>query len=528
MTEQELEKLYTDSYKAVYWTAMSLLKNKEEAEDVVQETFLTAYSSYDSLKDKSKAVAWVKKIAANKCLNILTRTRTVNTEDEFFDNVEAVPEDFLPESLIESDEKRKIIMDLIDKCLSDDSKMTIILFYFNELSVKEIAERLNIPQGTVLSRLNYAKKKIKKEVEDYEDKNKDKLFAMGLPFLTLLFEKEASQVPMRPMPLPVKNIAASSASKASAGTAKSMVAKSAAKSVIIKNTALVIAGATILGGGGYVAYKAFSKDKDADKTHIEHAYETDGYELKNVLGVTPDMLDLTGGYIRHSTYELYSNEEEEHGTDQYYNADGQMILECLYSDDGELYHSDYYIYDDEGRVVYEESWDHTARNRTEYKEYTYCAYGIERIYEGSYDNEPEDYYEYEYDSSGRLIKVTNYKTQTGDTYWYCDYEYLADGSYNTHVTSFDYLSWAMEESSDYNYYSSDGILLEDHGSFRSEWYNYIYRSNGDIDRVEHYYGSDLSSTEIYEYDDSGRLVSRISYDTDDNPMWAYMYDYEDL
>ena len=190
MTEQELEKLYNDAYKSVYWTAISLLKNKEEAEDVVQDTFITAFNSYDSLRDKEKAVGWVKKIAANKCLNILTRTRTFNADDEFFDDTEAVGEDFLPESMAETAEKRKIIMDIINNTLSEESVMTIILFYFDEMSIKEIAERLNIPQGTVLSRLNYAKKKIKKEVEKYEKDNKDKLF-VAVPFLTLLFEKEA-------------------------------------------------------------------------------------------------------------------------------------------------------------------------------------------------------------------------------------------------------------------------------------------------------------------------------------------------
>lgn len=49
-----------------------------EAEDVVQDAFITAYESYDTLKDKTKAVAWVKTIAANKCLNIVTRRRSVD------------------------------------------------------------------------------------------------------------------------------------------------------------------------------------------------------------------------------------------------------------------------------------------------------------------------------------------------------------------------------------------------------------------------------------------------------------------
>ena len=90
MTEKELEKLYNEAYKAVYWTALSILKNKEDAEDVVQETFITAFEQYDSLKDKSKAVAWIKKIAANKSLNIVTRKRTVNVGDEVLEEVEDI------------------------------------------------------------------------------------------------------------------------------------------------------------------------------------------------------------------------------------------------------------------------------------------------------------------------------------------------------------------------------------------------------------------------------------------------------
>ena len=228
MTEKELEELYTQAYKAVYWTALNLLKDEDEAEDVVQDTFISAYEHYDTLQDKTKAVAWVKKIAANKCLNILTRKKTVNADDEFFEDVEAIGDDFLPESMIESAEKRKIIMDIIHNSLSEETAMTIILFYFNEMSVKEIAERLNIPQGTVLSRMNYAKKKIKKEVEKYEKENKDKLF-MGIPFLTMLFEKEAEQIPFKPMPVSLRNLAASAQATTEAAAATAATAASAAK-----------------------------------------------------------------------------------------------------------------------------------------------------------------------------------------------------------------------------------------------------------------------------------------------------------
>lgn len=227
MDNKELERIYNDTYRSVYWTAMSLLKNEADAEDIVQETYVTLIDSYDTLREKDKAAAWLKRTAANKCLDRLRRTKTVNAEDEFFENVEALPEDFLPDSILESAERRRIIMDIIDNALSDDIRRTLVLFYFDEMSTKEIASLLGIPQGTVLWRLNYAKKKIKKEVEMYEKDNNDKLYAMGAPFLTKLFVKEAEQVPIKPIAASLIKHAASAKtpsqvpSKAAAATAKS-------------------------------------------------------------------------------------------------------------------------------------------------------------------------------------------------------------------------------------------------------------------------------------------------------------------
>ena len=209
MTDKELEQIYNEAYRAVYWTAMSLLKNEADAEDIVQDTFVAFIESYSDIKDTSKAVALLKRIAANKCLNRLKLSRTDTVEDEFFENVEAIPEDFLPDTIIESAEMRKIVMDIINNSLSEDIRRTLILFYFDEMSTKEIAELLGIPQGTVLWRLNFAKKKIKKEVEKYEEDNDTKLFGMAIPFLTKLFIKESEQVAFKPMPASLANLSAS-------------------------------------------------------------------------------------------------------------------------------------------------------------------------------------------------------------------------------------------------------------------------------------------------------------------------------
>ena len=209
MTGKELEQIYQEAYKAVYWTAMALLKNEADAEDIVQDTFVSFIESYSDITDTSKATALLKKIAANKCLNRIKLAKTDAVEDEFFDNVEAVPEDFLPDSIVESADMRRIVMDIINNSLSEDVRRTLILFYFDEMSTKEIASGLGVPQGTVLRRLNFARNKIKKEVEKYEKENDTKLFVMAIPFLTKLFTKESEQVAFKPMPASLANLSAS-------------------------------------------------------------------------------------------------------------------------------------------------------------------------------------------------------------------------------------------------------------------------------------------------------------------------------
>ena len=272
MTNQELEKIYTESYRAVYWTAMSLLKNEADAEDIVQETFLTLIKSYDTIKDKSKVTSWLKKTAANKCLDRIKMTKTVNVDDEVLENIETVPENFLPDSLVESEAMRKIIMDIIEKTLSEDVRRTIILFYFDEMSTKEISEALGIPQGTVLWRLNFARNKIKKEVEKYEEDSNTKLFAVPLPFLTQLFTAESEQVPLRPMPAGLYNLLSASSEAASTGAGEQIAAEAVRKGTgfAMKKIIIFICAAVLSIGAvtALILYKVNDDKNDHPETRV--------------------------------------------------------------------------------------------------------------------------------------------------------------------------------------------------------------------------------------------------------------------
>lgn len=263
MTPKECERIYNEAYRAVYWTAMSLLKNEADAEDVVQDTFVTLLESYDTLQDKTKVVPWLKKICANRCLNRLTRTKTENVEQEFFEDTEYVPEDFLPESIVESAERRKIIMDIIDKSLSEDIRRTIILYYFDEMSTKEIAEAMEIPPGTVMWRLGFARKKIKKEVERYEKETDTKLYSVALPFLALLFQKEAEMTPLRPMPASLAELSASKeAARANAG--QSIVSETIRKGTGIAMKKLIILCVGLLGVGAVIVAAVIMLNRDEE------------------------------------------------------------------------------------------------------------------------------------------------------------------------------------------------------------------------------------------------------------------------
>ena len=281
MTEKELEKIYSEAYRAVYWTAFQLLKNEADAEDIVQDTFVALIESYDTIEDKTKVTSWLKKTAANRSLNRLTRTKTDNVEDGFFEDVEAVPEDFLPDTIVESEQMRKIVMDIIDKSLSEDIRRTLILFYFDEMSTKEVAEALNVPQGTVSRRINFAKNKIKKEVEKYEKETGAKLFSMALPFLSQLFMKEAEQVPFRPMPAKLINLSASA--KAPANGAATKIAVSAAKKgtgiminkIIIGSIAAGVITVAAVGGAVYFVTRNADVKPEVTTEEIEEVEESE-------------------------------------------------------------------------------------------------------------------------------------------------------------------------------------------------------------------------------------------------------------
>lgn len=252
---KSFEKLYKLTEREVCFTCISFLKNETTAQDIMQETYITAFLKIQSLEKSSQIRSWLNRIAVNKCKNYLKGKGEIQLDDEIFENQAIVDERIsIPEEYISDKAKREIILSIMQEVLSDVQYQTVIMHYFNEMTVDEIAEVFECSRGTVLSRLNYSRAKMKTAIEDYENKSGDKLHGVVfVPFFTTIFKEEAKSlaVPNITIKLPNGQTLATSATKGFATGAKSTVSsivKATATATVKTKVIAVVCGATILAG----------------------------------------------------------------------------------------------------------------------------------------------------------------------------------------------------------------------------------------------------------------------------------------
>ena len=185
---KSFEQLYAIYYGKVYGFARMILRNETEAEDVLQETFITAWKKLSTLQTPATFSVWIQVIAKNLCNMQLRRKNMVILLDaeqdsenfEFDDN-----EEFLPAVYAEQSDLKERLGTIIEG-LSDIQRQTIVLYYFNELSVDEISAIMDCSPGTVKSRLFLARNTIRAEVEEAERKAGQKFYGIvGIPLLPL-------------------------------------------------------------------------------------------------------------------------------------------------------------------------------------------------------------------------------------------------------------------------------------------------------------------------------------------------------
>jgi RNA polymerase sigma factor (sigma-70 family) len=252
--KKAFDKLYELTHNDVWYNCLSLLKDEENAKDIMQETYITAFLKLDTLNDEQKFCGWIISIAVNKCKNKLKGKVEYRIDDEVLITEAETDELMLPEEYITKTEKRKVLLQIMEDTLSFNQYQTVLMFYFDEMSISEIAQGLEISEGTVKSRLNSSRAKMKTAIEDYEKKSGDKLHGVVVvPFFTTIFKEEAKSlaVPNITIKLPNGQTLATSATKGIATGAKSTVSsiiKATATATVKTKVIAVVCVAAILAG----------------------------------------------------------------------------------------------------------------------------------------------------------------------------------------------------------------------------------------------------------------------------------------
>ena len=253
--KKAFDKLYELTSNEVWFTCVSLLKDEENAKDIMQETYITAFLKLDTLKDEEKFCGWLTAIATNKSKNKLKGKVEYQIDDEVLIAKTETDELMLPEEYINKAEKRKVLLQIIEDTLSFNQYQVVLMFYFNELSIAEIAQALEISEGTVKSRLNSSRAKMKTAIEDYENKSGDRLHGVVfVPFFTTIFREQAKslKVPSITITLPNGESLVTAASKGVSTAVKSSTAtavKTGAVTAVKTKVIAMACGMTLLFAG---------------------------------------------------------------------------------------------------------------------------------------------------------------------------------------------------------------------------------------------------------------------------------------
>jgi RNA polymerase sigma-70 factor (ECF subfamily) len=132
------------------------------AEDAAQEAFIRAWQHLPNYRPRAPFRSWLYRIATNAALDALRRER----ETVDVDGLSLVSPDEGPEAVVEEEERGEEVRRAV-LALPPSSRAVLVLREYERLSYREIAETLGIPMGTVMSRLNYARKRLRESLSPY-------------------------------------------------------------------------------------------------------------------------------------------------------------------------------------------------------------------------------------------------------------------------------------------------------------------------------------------------------------------------
>lgn len=262
-----IEDLLCQAHISVSYQCRKMLPNVQDAEDLTQEILLTVYQKLHTLQEPAAFWGWLSRITATRCMNAISRTHVdlQFAEDEdgnsVLDSLETLDERQIPDKAIDNAETARMLDEIVSG-LPEAQRLSTLLYYYDEMSVKEIAQIMGVGENTVKGRLNLARKAIKEKVQDYEKKGV-KLYGISVLPLLWYFLRSAARIEAdtaaatacaaKVMAVGTANSAAEATT--TAGTTVTRVAGVFSKKVI----AGIIAGIVVVGGAAVAAVQIINE-----------------------------------------------------------------------------------------------------------------------------------------------------------------------------------------------------------------------------------------------------------------------------
>ena len=252
--------LYERTCGKVFATVRSMIRNEEDAWDILQDAYIKAFTHLEDFVGGEKFLPWVRQIAANTARDWLKKRKPTLFADLGGGEEGDLPpeerlveerESALPEQVLDREETARLLREIIDS-LPEDQRAVIGMFYYQEMPVKDIAAALGASESAVKSRLLYGRRKIEAKVRELE-KGGTRLYGLApIPFLLWLLRGQdafAAQLPGRILEGVLAGTAGTAAGESTAGgtVAGASAAGGAAASAA--------GGAAAAGAGGLGAAK---------------------------------------------------------------------------------------------------------------------------------------------------------------------------------------------------------------------------------------------------------------------------------
>ena len=195
--QEELIKKVQDQ---VHYHCRKMLNHEEDALDATQDVLIAMLKGLETLREPSAFWSWLNRMTTNICCKKLRDCREIPLPpgapvQDAYGNFD---DQTIPEKVLDNEENRRLIVELVE-ALPEAQRLCVLCYYYDEMSIRDIAEAMETSENTVKSRLYYARKAIKEGVDRYTAEG-IKLYAFfPLPFLRYFLQKEAAESLLTPI-----------------------------------------------------------------------------------------------------------------------------------------------------------------------------------------------------------------------------------------------------------------------------------------------------------------------------------------